>query len=255
MDCPFCAESVKEEAIVCKHCSRDLRVVRPVMLEVRAILAELDELRRELGHVKAKLERTQFPIRHFVKYLACYVLVPAVLLVAAHVIVTIVLDVTPFYLRLASVVIPLPFGFALHQSRKIGYRGAIGIGLLTATIAVTCMLVVTGLNDNVSIVPGTWLEWREAVEYVVSIGLAFGTGNILGFLIFEVFPRTVSHDGKPNAFAFAIAGMIGQHVGEEQMRRRARRIQDLLRTAGPLIGIVMTAGGSVYAGLKGIFGW
>jgi hypothetical protein len=41
--------------------------------------------------------------------------------------------------------------------------------------------------------------------------------------------------------------MLGEHVGEEQMRRQARRIQNLLRTAGPLIGIVMTAAGSIYA--------
>jgi hypothetical protein len=255
MECPFCAESLKEEAIVCKHCSRDLRVARPVMLEVHAIASELDRLQRELGNVKAKLARTRFPIRHLVNDFACYVLVPVVLLVAAHIIVTIVLDVTPLYLRLASVIIPLPFGLGLHELRKIGYRGAIGIGLLTATVAVTCMLVVTGLNDKVPIIPDTWLDWREVIEYVISIALAFGTGNILGFLLFDVLPRTVSHNGKPNAFAFVIAGMLGQHVGEEQMRRRARRIQDLLRTAGPLMGIVMTAAGSVYAGLKGVFGW
>jgi hypothetical protein len=255
MECPFCAESVKEEAIVCKHCSRDLRVVRPVMLEVHAIVSDLDRLQRELGSVKAKLARARFPIRNLVNDLVCYVLVPVILLVAAHVIVTIVLDVTPLYLRLASVVIPLPFGLALHELRKIGYRGAIGIGLLTATVAVTCMLVVTGLNDKVPIIPNTWLDWREVIEYVISIALAFGTGNILGFLLFDVLPRTVSRDGKPNAFAFVIAGMLGQHVGEEQMRRRARRIQDLLRTAGPLIGVVITAAGSIYAGLKGVFGW
>ena len=43
--------------------------------------------------------------------------------------------------------------------------------------------------------------------------------------------------------------------GEEQLRRRARTIQDLLRTVGPLMGIAATAGGSIYAGLKSIFGW
>lgn len=255
MECPFCAELIKEEAIVCKHCSRDLRVARPIMLEVHALASELDRLQRELGSVKAKLARVRFPIWHFVSDLACYVLGPVVLLVAAHIIVTIVLDVKPLYLRLASVVIPLPFGLALHELRKIGYRGAIGIGILTAAVAVTCMLVVTGLNDKVPIIPDTWLDWREVIEYVASIALAFGTGNILGLLIFDVFPRTVSHDGKPNAVAFVMAGMLGQNVGEEQMRRRARRIQDLLRTAGPLVGILMTAGGSIYAGLKGIFGW
>jgi len=38
------------------------------------------------------------------------------------------------------------------------------------------------------------------------------------------------------------------------MRRRARRIQDLIQTVGPLAGVVVTAAGSVYTGLKGVFG-
>ncbi|HEY0848756.1 MAG TPA: hypothetical protein VGD96_02515 [Bradyrhizobium sp.] len=46
----------------------------------------------------------------------------------------------------------------------------------------------------------------------------------------------------------------GQHVGEDTMRRRARRIQDLMQTVGPLAGVVATAAGSVYTGLKGMFG-
>ena len=93
------------------------------------------------------------------------------------------------------------------------------------------------------------------IEYIASIALAFVTGNIVGFMIFDVLPKTMTQGGKPNAFAYRIAGVLGQHVGEEQLRRRARTIQDLLRTAGPLVGIVMTAGGSIYAGLKSVFGW
>jgi hypothetical protein len=255
MECPFCAESVKKEAIVCKHCSRDLRVARPIMLEIHTIVSELDELQRELSGVNARLARARFPIRHLFTDFAFYVLVPVALLVIVHVVVTIVLDVAPFFLRLASFLIPLPFGVALHEIRKIGYRGAIGVGFLTGAVAVACMLVVTGLNDKVPIIPETWVDWREVLEYIVSIALAFGTGNILGFLIFEVFPKTVTHDGRPNALAYLFAGIFGRHVGDDQMRRRARRIQDLWRTAGPLIGILMTASGSIYAGLKGIFGW
>jgi hypothetical protein len=255
MECPFCAESVKEEAIVCKHCSRDLRITRPVMLEIQTIVSEFDQLRRELDKVNAKLARHRFPVWYFVTHSIGYVLIPIVLLVTAHIVVTIILDVSPLYLRLASVVIPLPFGFALYAIQKIGFRGAILVGILTGALAVTCMLVVTGFNDNVPIVPGSWIEWREVIEYTASIALAFITGNILGFLIFDVLPKTMARDGKPNALAFTIAGALGQHVGEDQLRRRARKIQDLITTAGPLMGIVMTAGGSVYAGLKGVFGW
>ena len=38
------------------------------------------------------------------------------------------------------------------------------------------------------------------------------------------------------------------------MRRRARRIQDLMQTLGPLGGVLATAGGSIYTGLKGMLG-
>jgi hypothetical protein len=255
MECPFCAETVKDEAIVCKHCSRDLRVVSPVILEIQEIVSELDGLQRELDRVDASLARIRFPFRYFVTHMVTYVLAPIVLLVAAHIIVTIKLDTAPLYLRLASVVIPLPFGLALYARQKIGFRGAFLVGVVTAGLAVTCMLTVTGFNDNVPIIPGPWIEWREVIEYSISIALAFVTGNIVGFLIFDVVPKTMTKGGKPNAIAYKIAGLLGQHVGEEQLRRRARTIQGLLTTAGPLIGILATAGGSIYTGLKSIFGW
>src|SRR4051812_13914292 len=48
MECPFCAETIKEEALVCRHCSRDLRVVRPVVIEVQQLVSELDQLQLAL---------------------------------------------------------------------------------------------------------------------------------------------------------------------------------------------------------------
>jgi hypothetical protein len=116
------------------------------------------------------------------------------------------------------------------------------------------MLTVTGLNDNVPILPGPWVEWREVLEYSASIALAFVTGNILGIFIFQILPSTMAHGGRPNAAAYRVARILGQHVGEDQLRRRARIIQDLTRTAGPVAGILSTAAGSIYAGLKGIIG-
>jgi hypothetical protein len=254
MECPFCSETIKDEAIVCKHCARDLRVARPMLLEIQDIVADLERLTRRLDRLNVRLERYRNPFRYFGSHIILYVLVPTLLLLAAHALVTIVLDISPLSLRLASVIIPILFGFATYPLNKVWFGGAFALGLATASLSIALMLTVTGLHDHVPIMPAEPVVWREVFEFGSSILLAFVCGNLLGIVIFQVLPGVLGQGGKPNAAAFTIARLLGQHVGDDQLRRRARLIQDLVRTVVPLVGVAATAMGSLYTGLKGILG-
>ncbi len=173
----------------------------------------------------------------FCWHIATYVLAPSAILLAAHFLITIVLDVSQLYLRLASFIIPLPFGILAYVISKIGFKGASIFGAATAALSVFGMLAVVGFTDGVSILPDSWREWRETFEYGLSIALAFVSGNIMATIFFVVLPSTIAAGGRPNPAAYRIARLLGDHVGTETLRRRARRIQSLMQTVGPVAGL------------------
>jgi hypothetical protein len=56
MDCPFCAEDLKDNASVCKHCGRDLLNIRPLIDLNQQLAKRVAELEGRITSIATQLE-------------------------------------------------------------------------------------------------------------------------------------------------------------------------------------------------------
>jgi hypothetical protein len=117
-----------------------------------------------------------------------YFVAPIILSLLAHYLIIMKLDLNPIYLRLAAIAIPIPVGFLLFRNLRLGIGPAILLGLVASLAAVAGMLTFVGLVDARSILPTGTREWQEAAEYVASMTLATGAGNLLARMMYAMAP-------------------------------------------------------------------
>ena len=257
MHCPYCISDINDEAVVCPVCRRDLYLFKPLLARIEALEKQMaaqdgatTELQRapdraDTGEEVSSLEDEPEVFPGISDWLSNW-LAPLALLLLAHGLIVIVYDLNTIYLRVVSLLIPLPFGMLL-ASRQRHPRWLLALMTISlAGLAVLGMSTLTWLFDGTPILPSGLREWREFLEYAASIGLSLVTGLIIGSM-----SRQRAQAQRTAGLSVALARLVSNGAEKtEQFQAVVKRFNDL--------GGTLTAAGTtlaaVYAGLQGVIG-
>ncbi|MEI6113050.1 MAG: hypothetical protein WCP99_00645 [Burkholderiales bacterium] len=260
MNCPYCQSEVHPDAVVCKTCHRDFYLVKPMMEKIAALekqLAEVPDISVQLARIAlleqqlAESKSTAPPPAApggeapFADVLA-YLVLPLLLLLAAHALITVVFDLNVLYLRVVSIVLPMPFGFLLfrkHARRMLPWF--LGVVVL-ALASVIGMSGITSLVDGTPVMPQNNFEWREVIEYSASIAFSFLTGMLLGTVALVSGDGPQSTQPKGPVVRLLSFAIDDGKVSPEKLHAHLKKLQEY---GGTIVALCTTVF-SIYTGLK-----
>lgn len=266
MHCPYCTSEISDAALVCPVCTRDLYLFKPLLARiekleqqdaaqadarVRALEERIAGLEQELQQARATplpapVAPPQAPRSYLLSALLTG-LAALLLLLLAHGLIIMVYDLKPMYLRVASLLIPLPFGFALLARHPQRAWVSAGFGVLLALAAVFGMSAVTGYVDQVPVLPQDMRDVRELVEYTASIFFSLATGMLLA--------RWMLRRQQAAQHASRLAALLAKVLAkDEQGRLDVQQTMERLMALGASLAPLGTAAVSIYTGIKSLLG-
>lgn len=261
MKCPYCLSEVDAAASVCKVCTRDLYLFKPLLEKIATLESRLDELpEKERLHSKIQELESQLDtlkneenqpngfFDHCAKVLQ-YLVLPLLILLTAHGLITVVYDLPLLFLHIVSIVVPAPFAYYLFARKKRSVLGWFAGAIILACVAVIGMSAITSLVDSTPIMPRSPIEWRDFIEYSASISFSFLTGMLIGVMQYKKH-HSVSKLKMNPWVAAAMLGLGDGRMSPETLQKMMHKVNEFGSTAIALGTTVI----SVYTGLKGFLG-
>ncbi len=255
MTCPYCGETVNHGAAVCKTCRRDITLVVSLQNEKQTLedrVAELESelaVLRERGAVEAEAQAVEEPPQPpgILDLVVIFLLLPTVVLIGAHYLLVIKFDARLVWLRAASIALPAVFGLMLERKLHPRWYVVLGFGAVVALAAVFGMSTMVHFTDGDPILPESPVDWRETLEYSVSIALSYLLGSLLASAA-----RPLKMKGRSKNAAMAkLATFMAKHVSGRKGEPMEVRIQRMVKLIQLAVS-ASTAIGAIYTGFKNV---
>ena len=256
--CPYCMEPVKPTAIVCKTCQRDIALPMSLKSANDLLQKRVEELEAEVAKLRpdgvpaaaapepvAPAPPAPLPV---IDLVGIYIVLPIVLLVAAHYLLIVRFDAKLAYLRAASIAVPALFGWLLAARTQLRWFSVLAIGIVLAIAADLGMSTVVYYTDGDPILPASAADWQDFIEYGTSIALSYLLGSILRRIAHPLGLTGVEGRKRTQKVALIVARTL---FGGEEGKSLMARIESMEKLMTRAVA-ASTAAGALYTGFKGV---
>jgi hypothetical protein len=252
--CPYCYGDIPSAALACRHCGRDVSLLRKLLTEIEELKSENETLKISLGNFEKtedsssqQLIPEQLTASQTEPTRKSWPLWTAggftvLLLGLMHWVLFFLYDTPVVVFRIVTFCIPIALGIWAGSHGRSFWLFELVQVLVIGIISVFSMLSITHLIDVVPLWPQNLRDWRETIEYSISISLALLTG-LLARSAYERWKLRKSVDSK-------LFLLQRDEKGHLKLEKLTSDLQQFIAAVAPLASGAM----AVYSALKSLLG-